>query len=73
MNNIGNKIRALREQKGYSQEKLAEISELHRTYIGSVERCERNVSIEAMEKIAKALGIPLYILLKENKNAKKKI
>ena len=48
-------IRACRKEKGLSQEKLAELCGLHRTYVGSVERSERNVSIDNIEKIANAL------------------
>jgi transcriptional regulator with XRE-family HTH domain len=47
----------------YSQERLAELSELHRTYIGSVERGERNVSIDNMERLAEAVGRDLRDLL----------
>lgn len=42
-----------------SQEKLAELTDLHRTYVGSVERGERNVSIDNMERLAHALGAKL--------------
>jgi transcriptional regulator with XRE-family HTH domain len=58
-------LRRTRLKLGYSQEKLAEITNLHRTYIGSVERGERNVTIDVMEKIGNALGIPLTDLLDE--------
>ncbi len=56
---LGQNIKAIRKEKKLSQEKLAEISSLHRTYIGSIERGERNVSIENIILIAKALNIKL--------------
>ncbi len=52
---IGKRIRELRIEVGLSQEKLAFESELDRTYIGSVERGERNISVINLRKIAKAL------------------
>jgi len=52
---IGSNIRKIRESKGLSQEKLAEISNLHRTYIGSIERGERNPSILSLQKISEAM------------------
>lgn len=56
---IGKNIRSLRQRARLSQEGLAELSELDRTYIGSVERGERNVSIINIRKIAKALKIEI--------------
>ena len=56
---FGNKVRALRNEKRLSQEKLAELANLHRTYIGAVERGERNISLINITKIADALNISL--------------
>jgi transcriptional regulator with XRE-family HTH domain len=53
----------LRRARGLSQEALAELSALHRTYVGSVERGERNVSIDNMERIASALNVHLVDML----------
>ena len=60
---LGNNIKIVRNEQKLSQEKLAEISSLHRTYIGSVERGERNISLENMIIIAKALDVKLCRLL----------
>lgn len=56
-------LRNCRRDKELSQEKLAELSGLHRTYVGSVERGERNISLDNMERLAKALGVNLADLL----------
>ncbi len=60
---VGSQIKALRISSGLSQEKLAFACELDRTYIGSVERGERNISVLNLCKIAKALDVPLSGLL----------
>ncbi len=52
---LGRKIRETRVKEGYSQEELASRCGLHRTYISDIERGERNVSVENIEKIAIAL------------------
>jgi transcriptional regulator with XRE-family HTH domain len=59
------KLKEFRVQKGFSQEELADIAELHRTYVGSVERGERNISIDNMERLADALGVQLMDLLND--------
>ena len=60
---IGQRIRNYRTQRGLSQEKLAELSGCHPTYIGQVERGEKNATLESIEKIASALNVPLSQLL----------
>lgn len=57
-------LRARRHDRALSQERLAELSGLHRTYVGSVERGERNVSIDNMERLAGALKVNIVDLLK---------
>ena len=54
---FGTKLRALRVAAGLSQEKLGELARLDRTYISSAERGRRNVSLEAIVRLADALGI----------------
>ena len=61
---LGKRIKELRIKEGYSQEEFASHCGLHRTYISDIERGERNVSIENIEKIAKALKIEPNELLK---------
>ncbi len=56
---VGNRIKELRNERGISQESLAHIAGLDRTYITSVERGKRNISIVNLEKIASALNISL--------------
>jgi transcriptional regulator with XRE-family HTH domain len=68
---VGNRIRALRKAKRLSQEGLAERSGLHFTYIGGVERGERNVSLLNLSKIADGLGIELDQLFVQSDDTKK--
>jgi transcriptional regulator with XRE-family HTH domain len=61
---VGIRIRELRLAKGISQEALADEAGVHRTYMGSVERGERNISLENIVRIAKALRVRPHELLK---------
>jgi transcriptional regulator with XRE-family HTH domain len=60
-------LRKARLAAKLSQEALAELASIHRTYVGSVERAERNVSIDNMERLSAAVGMSLPELLKECK------
>ena len=60
---LAKNVRTLRLEKGWSQEELARRADLHRTYIGSIERNERNVSLLNVERIAKALKVSIKDLL----------
>ena len=62
---LGQRIRNYRTQQKLSQEKLAELSGCHPTYIGQVERGEKNATLESIEKIASALNIPLAQLFEK--------
>jgi transcriptional regulator with XRE-family HTH domain len=59
---FGDRVRSLRHAIGLSQEALADKAGLHRTYVGSVERGERNVSLDNIYALARALGAPVASL-----------
>lgn len=61
---IGNKIREIRIKKGLSQEKLALLSDIDRTYIPSIENGKRNISITVLKKISNALGMTVSDITK---------
>ena len=60
---FGERVRELRTLKGLSQEQLAHIADVHRTYIGMIERAEKNITLITIEKIVKALNVPITELL----------
>ncbi len=60
----GKNIRAVREKMGLSQEAFADICQVHRTYIGSVERVERNITLDTLTRIARAANTTPIALLK---------
>ncbi len=53
---FGKRVREERERQGISQERLGELAKVHRTYIGMIDRAEKNITLTNMEKIARALG-----------------
>lgn len=61
---FGKNVRRLREERNWSQDRFAEESGLHRTYISGIERGVRNPTIEIVSQIAKALKIPITELFK---------
>jgi len=62
--NFGDRVREIRKKKGLSQEELAYKADLHRTYIGMIERAEKNITLINIEKIANALEIEIADLIK---------
>jgi transcriptional regulator with XRE-family HTH domain len=60
---LGNRIRALRHKKGFSQEGFADRADLHRTYLGGLERGERNPTLTVLVRVAKALSVPVSKLV----------
>ena len=54
---FGKRVRELRKAKEISQEELAGLAGVHRTYIGMIERAEKNITLENIEKLAKGFGI----------------
>jgi transcriptional regulator with XRE-family HTH domain len=62
---VASNLRKLRKKIGISQEDLAEKCGLHRTYIGAIERSERNITLQTLEKLAESLGVLPQDLLKD--------
>jgi transcriptional regulator with XRE-family HTH domain len=62
---LGRAVRRLRSGAGFSQESFADACHLHRTYIGSIERGETNVSLDNIERVAQTLKVPVSKLFSE--------
>jgi transcriptional regulator with XRE-family HTH domain len=60
---IGKRVKELRNARGFSQQELANLSDLHRTYISSIERGEKNVTLVSLQRIAQGLRVSLVELL----------
>lgn len=67
---LAHNLRALRAERGWSQEEFADRCGLHRTYVGAIERGERNVTLNTLDNIAGALGISSAELIAEGRRAK---
>lgn len=62
---LAKRVREMRAALGWSQDDLADNAGLHRTYIGSIERAEQSIGVDNIEKLAKALKVPISELFKE--------
>lgn len=62
---FGQNVKKYRIEKGLSQEKLAEMADLHRTYIGMIERAEKNITLVNINKIAQALNMEIAVLFQK--------
>ena len=60
---FGQNVQKIRKERNISQEKLAELAGLHRTYIGMIERAEKNITLCNIEKVAKALSVKISELV----------
>ena len=61
---LGRRIKQLRNERSVSQEALADLAGVHRTYVGMIERGEKNITVLSAQKIASALGIHLSVLFR---------
>lgn len=67
---FGTNVRTVRESRGLSQEALADKADLHRTYISDIERFQRNISLDNIQKLANALEVKPYELLMTDEDKK---
>ncbi len=67
LDSFGKSVRKLREAQRLSQERLAELADLHRTYVGAIERGERNVSLRNIVKLSRALRVTPARLLEDTR------
>ena len=67
---FGTNVRTVRESRGLSQEALADKADLHRTYISDIERFQRNISLDNIQKLADALEVKPYELLMTDEDNK---
>ncbi|MDR0776203.1 MAG: helix-turn-helix domain-containing protein [Azonexus sp.] len=60
---VAENLRRLRKERGLSQEAMAELAEFHRTYVSQLERCVTNISLDGLERLARALSVDVLDLL----------
>jgi len=60
---VAENLRRLRKERGLSQEAMAELAEFHRTYVSQLERCITNISLDGLERLARALNVDVLDLL----------
>jgi len=65
---LANNIRRLRLLKGWSQEDLAAAAEIDRTYVSAIERCRYSVSLDVLERLARALEVEAHLLILQEEN-----
>jgi transcriptional regulator with XRE-family HTH domain len=58
---VANNIRRLRRERKLSQEALADLAGMHRTFVGHIERAETNVSLDTLDRLARALGVAVSV------------
>jgi len=63
---LSRNVRRLRQKSGLSQDELGERAKLHRTYVGAIERGERNITLQSLARLAKALGVRPEALLSKD-------
>lgn len=68
---LGRNLRSYRERQGLSQEAFAEVLGVHRTYMGGVERGERNLTLRSVERISNSLGVDPVQLLSQSRRTRK--
>ena len=64
---VGRNLRTYRQQRGISQEAFADILGVHRTYMGGIERGERNLTLKSLERIADKIGLDALVLLQADR------
>lgn len=67
---VGRNLRRYRQDRGLSQEAFADLVGVHRTYMGGIERGERNLTLKSLERMAEIIGVDLLELLRESSDAR---
>lgn len=65
---LAQRVRSLRQQHGWSQDELAARAGLHRAYVGTIERCEKSVTLDTVDKLAEAFDVPVRFLFEPDQS-----